>query len=298
MKFASKELNIGEIFDSNLYGKFKIVREIIDIDFSHLKSKPRIYEVEFLDTGYHTISSGSNILSGSVKDRMVPSVDGVGYMGQDNIWFPYGTKSQSYDKKLYKVWNGMLDRCYKETDINYVKYGAIGVRVDPALHEFFQFERDVKLLPGYNLMLQYPNLYQLDKDYLQSNIPTSQRVYSKNTCLWISYYENLVIVGKENGLVPYYGVKYKNSQDIFDVRMQVEGYSSKEIYFGRYKTPEEAANLFNYIYPLVIPPHLNSLNLHNDVPDLGFKELMRRNLLNKKDNLYTFLAAHHLPIYY
>lgn len=284
------KVEIGGIYPSKFYGKFKILREIERIKFNSIgKELASIYEVEFIDTGYHSVVSSTAIKSGDVKDRMIPTVFGIGYMGQNNIWFPYGCKDQSYDRMIYDVWNNMLDRCYNPHCISYHKYGARGVRVDSSWHEFFQFEKDVKNLPNYHLKKQFPNRFELDKDFLQQGIPYDQKVYSKNTCLWISYYENLMIVGKDNGLVPYYGVTLDNGY--YYIKMQIPEYNGKEIYFGRFAQIEEAANFFNYIYPLVIPPIYNTLNLINNVPDLGFEELMKRNLLLKRDNMKVYLAS-------
>ena len=80
---------IGNIYDSNYNGKFIVLRELIWIGQKH--KCDRMYEIQFLDTGYITDASDCAIMSGKVKDKLRPSVAGVGFVGsnikgEDNKW--------------------------------------------------------------------------------------------------------------------------------------------------------------------------------------------------------------------
>ena len=128
-------------------------------------------------------------------------------------------------------------------------------------------------------------MYHLDKDYLQLNIPKSQRIYSKQTCIWISIYENALLKGKDNGSTNYFGV-------VFD-----SGYYYTIInktYYGRFKTPELAACMFNYIYPIVRIKEFTSLPMINEVLMIPFEELEKQNLLIKRNNLDELLSNNNI----
>ena len=65
----------------------------------------------------------------------------------------------------------MLSRCYVPSEKGYKYYGAVGVSVDPSWFNFNTFFNDVQLLPNYDKKVQFPDKFQLDKDYMQQNIP-------------------------------------------------------------------------------------------------------------------------------
>ena len=258
---------VGNIYDSKHYGKFKVIRELIPIGYYKYS---RLFEVEFLNTGYHTVVTIYSIYSGEIKDRLIPSVYNVGYLGQENIFqFP------SKEKIIVKVWECMIARCYNPNDKRYNNYGGSGVKVSNRWLSFENFAHDVKLKPNYDRKLLEPNMFHLDKDFLQRHIPTNQRVYSNKTCIWVSIYENALIKGLDNGSIKYFGV-------ILD-----SGYYYTKVYnkiYGRFSSPEEAAILFNYIYPLLCYKEYTTINICNEVPFISFTELMSRNLLvNRKD---------------
>lgn len=258
---------IGNIYESQSCGKFKVIRELIPIGYN---KKSRLFEIEFLDTGYHTIVTRRSLYDGKVKDRLLPSVYGVGCIGQEDIFLPYNT-----ERVIYKVWEGMISRCYNPKDFHYSNYGAIGVKVSDRWLSYRNFQNDVMNKPNYERKLLEPHMFHLDKDFLQSNIPVHQRVYSNENCIWISMYENALIKGLDNGRIKYFGVLLDS------------GYYYTKIYhnlYGRFNTPEEAAMMFNYIYPLVGYKEYMTINIHNNVPVIPFDELMSRNLLvNRKD---------------
>lgn len=167
---------VGKVFDSNNFGQFKVIR-YVSMD-RHRKN--RLYEVEFLDTGYKIIKPKSSIMLGNVKDKYLPIVCGVGYLGDATI--------VGYQKE-YDIWSDMLRRCYSENSPNYNRYGGKGVYVDEKWHCFANFLRDVQQLENYNLWKKHDIEYNLDKDILQSEVQC--KVYSKDTCKFVTREENL-----------------------------------------------------------------------------------------------------------
>ena len=237
---------IGRVYDSNNFGKFKIISEIKNIG----NCTDRKFEIEFLNTRYRTTASYSAIRHGNVKDKMVPNIIGIGFIGSD---IKITTDPLTFT--LYKVWNDMLHRCYNITDKDYPIYGGLGIKVSPEWFNFTTFMNDAKLLPGFNFKLEFPEEYQLDKDYLQLNIPKSQRIYSKETCIWISKFDNIMIMNRDNlGSCGYYGVVYKDNA--YCTRID-------NIYYGKFTIPEAAASLFDYIYPYFRDPFNDIMILNN-----------------------------------
>lgn len=85
---------------------------------------------------------------------------------------------------LYNTWSEMLYRCYDEKREHFQWYGAKGVHVDPRWFDFRTFVKDAQTLEGWHLKRTFPNRYQLDKDFKNSNR------YGPETCIWASVREN------------------------------------------------------------------------------------------------------------
>ena len=178
----------------------------------------------------------------------------------------------------------MINRCYNINDNDYQYYGAIGVKVDSRWFDFGYFLEDIQTLPNFDKKCIYPNMYQLDKDYLQFNIPKSQRIYSKFTCIWISKIDNTILMNREksNNKLPYFFVQYRDGG--YFVRMHNH-------FYGKYTIPEAAANVVNYLLdledrnPNKIP--FRDIKFRNIVPYMSPEECMKY-LMNPKE-LYTLL---------
>lgn len=63
-------IHIGEIYNSNNCGKFKVLKELMVISGPG-KPKDKYYLIEFLDTGYITDASKTAIIGGRVKDKYI-----------------------------------------------------------------------------------------------------------------------------------------------------------------------------------------------------------------------------------
>ncbi len=135
-------------------------------------------EVRFVDTGFVTTARIDSIKRGNVKDRLRPSVCGVGFIGVgDNKVSENGKIT-----KVYQTWQGMLQRCYSEA-LQKIKPWYVGCTVHPDWHNFQVFAK------WYDK--NYPtdgNKYDLDKDILVEG----NRVYGPETCMFVSHEKNMV----------------------------------------------------------------------------------------------------------
>ena len=145
------------------------------------------YSIRFLDSGYKVDTDLTSIKRGEIKDRLSPSVAGVGYIG----YFPDVKSSRAY-----RVWVGMLNRCYNSKDSAYHKYGLKGVTVCARWHSLENFVEDLKSLPGYNKKLYDEGKLELDKDLIN---PTA-KLYSPETCTLLSKSVNSSLANQEESL--------------------------------------------------------------------------------------------------
>lgn len=249
---------IGNHYKSNNFGFFTV----IDYIGNNRHGYP-YYKIKFDNTESENIASYEAIRHGRVKDKYAPIVAGVGYIGSFE-----GKVSDPYILPLYRSWNDMLHRCYDIKDKDYPYYGALGVKVDPKWFDFGIYYNDIQQIYGFDMKLKYPNNYQLDKDYLQLNIPKSQRIYSKNTCIWLSKFDNVSVMNydqlNENC---YPGVIYTN--DNYIVR-----YYNK--LYGKYTNPIAAANAYNTIFQLSnLNNKFNNITLPIKFPIMTMEETMQ-----------------------
>ena len=86
---------IGKEYESNSYGRFKIIE--------YNSSKDVL--VEFINTGYQTRTTMSSVRNGTIKDRYYPSVQGVGYLGDT-----HNTSVKGVLNKQGNLWKSMLER--------------------------------------------------------------------------------------------------------------------------------------------------------------------------------------------
>ena len=172
------KLNIGKIFETKNYGKL-IILELIEIRNKTIY----IYKCKFLEDNTIVKASISSIKNGTVKNKNKPIVYGKGYIGEGK-----------YNKKDYKLyytkWTGMLQRCYCEKYIE--KCGSItyyNCEVCDRWLNFQNFCSDICLITN-------TSSYSLDKDkyYIDKNINTINKIYSLETCCFLTKKENSALV--------------------------------------------------------------------------------------------------------
>lgn len=226
-------INFNKIYNSIYYGTFKIIKYI-----GRNNESKRMVRIKFTNTGYENNVLLNFALSGRVKDY--------------SLNFKNISKSIStieYDEYILNIlknrWNSMMQRCYNSNDSKFSEYGALGITESERWKTFDNYISDIYLVKNFNKFYNYPNIYQLDKDYLQLNIPKSNRIYSTSTCIFLSIYDNANLAIKEshiNGEL--YGIRKLNNGN-YKVEFSIDG---AKVNFGIYTNIIAAANAYNYYY--------------------------------------------------
>ena len=233
-----KEISYNKIYKSKC-GPFKILQEL-----EHRKSgtiyKRRI-RIQFILTGTIKDVDLLSALNGKVTDPYFNTVMGVACLGN--------YKSNPYhNKQIYDIWYHIIERCYNKNSKSYDMYGLIGIRVDPRWLCYENFLNDLQYITGFSEYLANQNIdnYELDKDLLQQNIPKEQRIYSKDTCYFISKHQNIQLMAKDNKnncSSKYYGV-YKTKYNTYQSTIMVNG---KKHFIGTFKNEIDAAYAYNQV---------------------------------------------------
>lgn len=136
--------------------------------------KSRSLTVEFLDTGYILNTRLSRVKLGKLKDRLKPSVKGVGIIGLDKI-----STARKHHRE-YALWDGMLDRCYNEiTQKKQKAYNGCSVSDDFLFYPNFKKWCNEQI--GFNSVDEFGRSFNLDKDILFKN----NKIYSPQTCCFV-----------------------------------------------------------------------------------------------------------------
>lgn len=102
--------------------------------------------------------------------------------------------SRTYDNKIFsKVFTlhkSMMSRCYNKNSSSYIRYGGEGVRVGEEWHDLNNFIETIDKVDGFDLDLWLEGKLELDKDIKQKNLPQNKKIYSVDTCCFVSRSEN------------------------------------------------------------------------------------------------------------
>ena len=98
------KIQVGDIFDTNNCGKLVVLEYKGHLDVI----------VKFIDTGYETTARANNLRKGNVKDRSLPSVYGVGVIGNGIA------KVCGVETKDYKLWKDVMMRSI-QTNTRHIK---------------------------------------------------------------------------------------------------------------------------------------------------------------------------------
>ena len=172
--------------------------------------------VRFIETGYTTKCRLANIMSGQIKDRLKPSVYGVGIVGEK---YPLENGKQS---KEYSVWVRMLDRCYSTTNDTRKTYE--GCEVTSSFRYFPFFKEWCHNQVGFG-----EKGFALDKDILVKG----NKIYSEDTCCFVPQEINNLFTNKKvkNNLIKT-GVLFNERTKRYSVGFS-KGSKTKHLgYFG------------------------------------------------------------------
>lgn len=158
-------LDLSKVYTSNFNGDFRIIKYNNHVNV----------EVEFIATGYKTTTRTSHILSGKIKDKLHPSVFGVGFNGVGK----YKPSTNNKTTKSYDTWRSMMSRCYSK-NYQHEKPTYAGCTVCKEWHNFQNF---AKWFESY-----YIEGFELDKDIIFKG----NKWYSPITCMFVSQNDNAI----------------------------------------------------------------------------------------------------------
>ena len=184
--------------------------------------------VRFIETGYETTTRLSHILTESVKDKLIPSVVGVGVVGDEAV--NVGGKST----KEYLVWKAMLVRCYdSKYQLKYPTY--INCVVSNNFHYLSNFKEWCRKQCGFYHFDDKGKPFVLDKDVLVKG----NKVYSEDTCCFVPEEINILFT-KNNSVRGEYpiGVTLNRQGTGYVARTQLG--DGKRKHLGTYATAEQA----------------------------------------------------------
>ena len=192
--------------------------------------------VEFKNPHYICNTTMSRLNTGKVKNRLLTSVCGKGFIGE-------GIYNSSNSRPLYNLWKGMITRCYTDsTSLNLEVYKDVTV-CDEWL-DFQNFAEWCNKQKFFNAKDDKGKSYQLDKDLLVKG----NKVYSPETCCFVPSQINSLFtyVKSTKGEHPV-GVSYMKSRGKFEAyysnrgkRVNLSHFNTCEEAFQAYKTAKEA----------------------------------------------------------
>lgn len=181
--------HLNGLIEPLIEGNFEIGHSNNDGDFHIIKDDGRSNVlIQFVNTGYKTITTRELIKRGEIKDRYKRSVCGVGYLGnsysQDIVDF-FG----EYHRRWISVWGSMMHRCYDIVDHDKTTkyYTDRDIFVDESFHSCENFLRWVMKNLRYDK--SYLAILNIDKDYYNSNC------YSADSCTLLTPSENKCLTG-------------------------------------------------------------------------------------------------------
>ena len=209
---------VGKVFKSKLSGDFKILK---------YNDKTNV-EIQFLTTGYETVARLISIKIGEVKDRLSPSIYGIGVVGTKYLTYECGVQT-----KEYTLWKNMLERCYSDTyKKKHPTYKDCEVSENFKSFEYFY--------EWCHSQIGFSNQgWHLDKDLLTEG----NKVYSENICVFIPSEINKVLVKREALRGEYLiGVSWHKKGKAFVATVNKN--KGKREHLGSFTTEIEAFNAY------------------------------------------------------
>ena len=167
----------GDVFKTKSYGDLIVTK--------YVNSKAVC--VKFVVTGYETTTKASNVIAGSVKDRLLPTVHGIGITGDSQV------RVDGKHTKEYRLWNNMLKRCYS-VGCQKVRPTYIDCSVSENFRYLQYFKEWCNNQIGFNSVDEKGKPFALDKDILVKG----NRVYNEDVCVFVPSEINNVLTKRGN----------------------------------------------------------------------------------------------------
>ena len=209
---------VGKVFKSLNSGDFKILKY----------NDGKDVEIQFLNTGFEATVQLTTIKSGSIKDLYLPSVYGVGILGNK-----YPSKISGVLTKDCMLWKNMLKRCYNDS---FKKKNPTyeGCEVSDKFKSYEYFYEWCHKQIGFG-----DEGWHLDKDLLVKG----NKIYSENTCVFIPQEINNVLTKRTASRGEHLiGVYWHKTSKVFVARVNKNKRGSE--YLGSFKTEIEAFNAY------------------------------------------------------
>ena len=215
-KTALKTDMVGREYDTK-FGKCEII---------HYRNSTKV-TVRFKETAYETTVKLRDLERGKVRDRLLPSVYGIGVVGNKY-------KTGDENKKIYSLWCDMLRRCFSDTyKLKYKTYKDCTCSENFKRYEYF-YEWCNKQV-GYDV-----GGFDIDKDLLIRE----NKVYSENTCVFLPKEINTVLIKHKCRRGKYLiGVYLDKDSNMFTSSINL-GNSRRGIHLGLFVTEIEAFNAY------------------------------------------------------
>jgi len=240
---TSKFINIDydKIYTNRKGDQYKIVEELPRKMYNNGSCARRV-KVKFIKTGFEYDVS----LQTAVNSQAFDHTEQYNLYGEE--YFKLKGTLNNVDRKILDVLYRIIDRCYNPKNSSYGSYGGAGVRVcDEWRNNPKQFIEDFKHLPGYEDWLNSIDgencKYHIDKDLLQPNVPTNQKVYSKNTCTILPNQLNSRISIKSK-INKYIGVTKNGAHNTWNASIANDRIKYN---LGNYSSELAAVNIYNYV---------------------------------------------------
>ena len=200
------------LFESNNCGQLKVIE--------YINGKGVV--VQFIETWYKTITQLGNVIRGSVRDRLKPSVCGVGVVGVEV------TRINGQQLKEYEIWSSMLKWCYNiKTQQNIPTYKNCEVSGNFKYFPYFKDWCNNQI--GFN-----QEDWQLDKDILIKG----NKVYSEDPCCFVPQEINTLFTKSDKARGEHMiGVSSHGQTGKFHSRVNIGG---EMVHLGLFETELEA----------------------------------------------------------
>lgn len=200
-------LDTDKVYINNSGFKFKV---------TELVSSLKVMVV--FNSGYSSYFLAKQIRAGEIKDRLSPSVFGVGVMDVKHA-----------DKVIYKRWKSMLERCYCPKSLK-IHPTYKGCTVSDEWLVYSNFER-------WMVNQDYKDKH-LDKDIINPK----NKIYSSENCALVSGAVNSLLLGRGNSRGKYpKGVSWR--KDVNKFQSQVSD-TAKTVHLGVYESEVEAHSAY------------------------------------------------------
>lgn len=176
MYIKTGRTNREKVILGTRYGMFTIIEDLGSVRAGRLfrtKVRLRCDCGNIVDRLLHYVKNGGSKSCGCLRKKMATEWGKV-------RWFKHGKSGHP----LMRVWDGMIQRCGNTKNKSYQNYGGIGIVVCKEWAESYEVFYDWGMNNGWERGLQ------LDKDIIPQRLGKSAKIYSPETCCFVTKGEN------------------------------------------------------------------------------------------------------------